>query len=379
MTNRIRTALLLGAVSLSIAVLLCDLCAGGQQKKKDVQQPGDALAQAEALDAVIKTEMGVIRFEFFPQKAPKHVVHFIELANSGFYNGSAFHRVVARGIIQGGDPLLKNPQSKRETWGSGGLREVPDEFSDLKHVRGTVSTARIVGEANSGGAQFFICLSPQPRLDGQFSAFGQVIEGIDVVERISLSPADENHNALTPVTIISVELQPKKLEPFKDATIEQLKREVLLTTTFGEITLEMEPDLAPEHVRNFLKLVESGWYDHTAFHRVIPGFVIQGGLGSTRQGGLHHPADRWVRPLKGEFSRANHVRGTVSMARTDDPNSATTSFFLVVGNAPHLDGKYTIFGKVIEGFEVLDNIQRAPRNGETPRERIEIIEAAIKP
>ena len=142
---------------------------------------------------------------------------------------------------------------------------------------------------------------------------------------------------------------------------------------------EMDPELAPEHVRNFLKLVESGWYDHTAFHRIIPGFVIQGGVGSTRADHKPHPADKWVHKLKGEFSRtALHIRGALSMARTSDPDSADTSFFIVLGAATHLDGKYTIFGKVVVGFDTIELIEKAARHGETPDERIELIEAAIK-
>jgi peptidyl-prolyl cis-trans isomerase B (cyclophilin B) len=140
----------------------------------------------------------------------------------------------------------------------------------------------------------------------------------------------------------------------------------------------MEPDLAPETVRNFLMLVKTGWYDHTAFHRVIAGFVIQGGLGSTRAGGAPHPADRWVHNLKPEFSGRQHVRGTLSMARGAAPDSATTSFFIVLGPAPHLDGKYAIFGKVVDGIEVLARFEGVSLQGEEPLERIELIQASIK-
>jgi cyclophilin family peptidyl-prolyl cis-trans isomerase len=354
-----------------------------QQKKKDAQpaQPEANISTQEAaqLEAVITTDLGVIRFEFITDKAPKHTTQFIKLARAGFYDDSAFHRVIARGIIQGGDPLLKDPRTPGERWGSGGLNQIADEFSDLKHVRGTVSTVRIPGQANSGGAQFFICASPQPQLDGQFSAFGQVTEGIDVVDRISLAPTESNGLTVTPVKIITIKIERKKPEPFKDATVDQMRKDVLLRTSLGDITLEMDPDLAPEHVRNFLKLVESGWYDRTAFHRVVPGFVIQGGVGSTREGNKPHPADKWVHKLKGEFNKtALHVRGVLSMARTGDPDSADTSFFIVLGAAPHLDGKYTIFGKVVDGFETIELIEKAPRNGESPVQRIELIEAAIK-
>ena len=376
---------------LSLGSLLCltlilsglAIAAIGQQKKRDAQtSPADAVVSAEEaalLEAVITTDLGIIRFELFPNKALKHSQQFVKLARAGFYDGSAFHRVIPRGLVQGGDPQLKDPQTPRERWGAGALSQIADEFSDIKHVRGVVSAVRIPGQANSGGAQFFICASPQPQLDGQFSAFGQVTEGIDVVDRISLAPTDSNGLTATPIRIISIKIERKKPEPFKDATVDQMRKDVLLHTSLGYITLEMDPELAPEHVRNFLKLVESGWFDHTAFHRVIPGFVIQGGVGSTRADNKPHPADKWVHKLKGEFSRtALHIRGALSMARTSDPDSADTSFFIVLGPATHLDGKYTIFGKVVDGFDTIELIEKAARHGETPDQRIELIEAAIK-
>jgi cyclophilin family peptidyl-prolyl cis-trans isomerase len=371
-------------------LLVVALCALGlaavsiaQEKKRAAQpaKPDTLVAPEEAakLEAVITTNLGVIRFEFFPDKAPRHVQQFIKRAREGFYDGSAFHRVIARGIIQGGDPNLKAPQKPRETWGTGALNLLPDEVSDIKHTRGTVSTVRIPGRAGSDGAQFFICASPQPQLDGQFSAFGQVTEGIEVVDKISLVPADANQLTVTPVAITGIKIGPKREEPFKNATIDQMRRDVLLRTTLGDITVQMEPNLAPEHVRNFLKLVESGWYDHTAFHRIVPGFVIQGGVAQTRAGDPSHYADKWVHPLHAEFTPVRHIRGILSMARTDDPNSATTSFFIVLGPATHLDNKYTVFGRVIDGMETLEQFEKAPRHGESPDGRIELIEASIKP
>lgn len=370
------------ALVLALFVLLA-ASAIAQQKKRDAQSAqSEAIVTAEEaaqLEAVVTTGLGVIRFEFFPNKALKHSQQFVRLARAGSYDGSAFHRVIPRGIIQGGDPLLKDPRTPRAGWGTGGLNQIGDEFSDIKHVRGTVSTVRIPGQANSGGAQFFICSSPQPQLDGQFSAFGQVTEGIEIVDRISLAPTDSNGLTVTPVKIISIKIERKKLEPFKDASIAQMRKDVLLHTSLGDITVEMDPVLAPEHVRNFLKLVESGWYDHTAFHRIVPGFVIQGGVGSTRTDNKPHPADKWVHKLKGEFSRtALHIRGVLSMARTSDPDSADTSFFIVLGPAPHLDGRYTIFGRVVDGLETIELIEKAARNGEAPVQRIELIEAVIK-
>ncbi|HMV47783.1 MAG TPA: peptidylprolyl isomerase [Blastocatellia bacterium] len=356
-------------------------------RKKNAPQPGAepppvSLEEAAKLEAVITTDLGVIRFEFLPAKAPKHVQAFVKNARAGFYDGSAFHRVIRLGIIQGGDPLLKDPKTPRAKWGTGALNQLPDEFSDVKHLTGTVSTVRIPGKANSDGAQFFICASSQPQLDGQYSAFGQVTEGIEVVDQISQAEADDEQKTTTPIKIVSIKIEAKREEPFRDATVDEMRKEVILHTSHGDITVAVEPELAPEHVRNFLKLVQTGWYDHTPFHRIVPNFVIQGGMGSGRGGNRVHYADKWVRPLKGEFSQTRkHIRGVLSMARTDDPNSALTSFFIVLAPAANLDGKYSIFGKVVDGFETLDRIEKVPRgaDGQTPTERVELIEAAIKP
>ncbi len=143
---------------------------------------------AADLEAVVTTELGVIRFEFAPEKAPKHVAQFLKLAREGYYDGGAFHSVVANGIIQGGDPLLKDAKTPRSLWGTGGLNLLASEISDMKHERGVVSTIHIPDKPNSDGAQFFICVAAQPSLDGHYSAFGQVTEGMDVVEKISQAP-----------------------------------------------------------------------------------------------------------------------------------------------------------------------------------------------
>jgi cyclophilin family peptidyl-prolyl cis-trans isomerase len=364
-----------------IVITLGGIALGQTPRKKNAPTP-ISLEEAATLEAVITTDLGVIRFEFLPEKAPKHVQAFIDNARKGYYDGSAFYRVVPRGIIQGGDPLLKDPKMPRARWGTGGLNQLPDEFSDVKHIRGIVSTVRIPGKSNSDGVQFFICASPQSSLDGQFSAFGQVSEGIEIVDKISLVEADSDQKTLNPVKITKIKIEPRREEPFKAATIDEMRKEVIIRTSMGDITVALEPDLAPEHVRNFLKLVQSGWYDQTAFHRIIPGFVIQGGLTETRAEGRPHYADKWVRNLKGEFNQTRkHTRGVLSMARASDPNSAQTSFFIMLAPAQNLDGNYSIFGKVVDGFETLDKIEKAQRRegSEAPVERIELIEAVIKP
>jgi len=349
-----------------LALLLCPLAAAFAQSAAD-------------LEAVVTTDLGTFRFEFAPDKAPKHVEQFIKLAREGYYDGSAFHRVVAWGIIQGGDPLLKDAKTPRKLWGSGGLSLLKSEFSDLKHERGVVSTVSIPGKADSDGAQFFVCIGPQPPLDGKFSAFGRVNEGMDVVEKISQSPVNAADNlAEKPVRILKVAIEKKKVEPWVNATVDEMRRTVTVKTTLGALKIKMEPDWAPNHVRNFLKLTETGWLNGTGFHRLMKGFVAQGGMENSRVNAAPHWADRWVRPLKGEFREdVKHERGIVSMARTDDPDSATTSFFLMLGPAPHLDGKYSAFARIVEGMEVLDAFEKEEVNGETPKRRLEIIEATI--
>jgi len=375
---------------MALGSLLCLLAVAGlaqPPRKKNAPMPGAepppvSLDEATSLEAVITTDLGVIRFEFFPDKAPKHVQAFIKNARAGFYDSSAFHRAIRLGVIQGGDPLLKDQKTPRARWGSGALGQLPDEFSDVKHVTGTVSTVRIPGKANSDGAQFFICASAQPQLDGQFSAFGQVTEGIEVVDKISMAEVDAEQKLNTPVKIISVKIEPKREEPFKNDGVDEMRKEVILHTSLGDLVVALEPDLAPEHVRNFLKLTQTGWYDHTIFHRVVPGFVVQGGLSQGRAGNQTHYADKWIRPLKGEFSATRkHTRGVLSMARAGDPDSALTSFFIVLAPAPNLDGKYSIFGKVVDGFDTLDKMEKVQRgpDGQTPIEKIELIEAVIKP
>jgi cyclophilin family peptidyl-prolyl cis-trans isomerase len=154
--------------------------------------------------AVIETDFGKIVFEFLPDVAPKHVANFKKLANSGFYNGTAFHRVIPGFMIQGGDPNSK--RDDRSTWGMGQPNQptVPAEFSKISHKRGIVSGARRGDDVNSATSQFFICVADAPHLDGQYSVFGRVIQGMDVVEKIVNVPRDQRDNPLKKVVMKKV-------------------------------------------------------------------------------------------------------------------------------------------------------------------------------
>jgi peptidylprolyl isomerase len=131
-----------------------------------------------------------------------------------------------------------------------------------------------------------------------------------------------------------------------------LENTLIMQLTYGRVVIEMRPDLAPKHVARIKELVRQGFYDGTPFHRVIEGFMAQGGDPTgTGTGGSG-------KKLPAEFSNEKHVRGTVSMARSADPNSADSQFFIVFQDAPWLDGKYTIWGKVTEGMDFVDKIKR---------------------
>jgi peptidyl-prolyl cis-trans isomerase B (cyclophilin B) len=336
-------------------------------------------AEMAGKQAVVETAAGSFVIDLRPDLAPNHVGYFMKLAREGAYENTSFHRVVRHAIIQGGDPLSKDP-SKAGQVGSGGLGVLQAEHSAEPFTRGAVGAALRPGQPDSGGAQFFVCVTEQPALAGQFTVFGRVSEGLDVVQRISELPADakgapESRVAITAVTIRAT--PPPEPVPFADETPEQLaQHRVVLETTLGSLTIGFTPGVAPEHVRNFLRLAQAGVLDGTAFHRVVRGFVVQTGGLDTR-GPLTERQQKLVHNLQPEFNGTNHVKGIVSMARGDDPASATTSFFIVTADAPTLDGKYTVFGRVIDGLDVLDRIESTPVSGESPTTRIHLIKVRI--
>ena len=338
------------------------------------------LAEMTAKQAVVETSAGTFVIDLRPDLAPNHVGYFIKLARSGAYDGTIFHRVVRLGIIQGGDPLSKDP-AKAKQYGTGGLGVLKPEISRERHTRGAVAAVLQPGKPDSAGWQFFVCVTDQQALDGNYTIFGRVSEGIDVVQKISETPADASGAPAARVEIRSVVIRdtpPREPEPFAGESAADLgKHRATLETSLGPITIEFFADKAPEHVRNFLRLAASGVFDGTSFHRVVRGFVVQTGSVTTR-GPLSARQSKLVRPLQPEFNDTRHVKGIVSMARGDDPASATTSFFIVTGDAPSLDGKYTVFGRVIDGLPILEAIEQTAVNGEAPVNRIDLRSVKIQ-
>lgn len=338
------------------------------------------LDEMSGKQAVFETDLGAIAVDLRPDLAPNHVGLIMRLAGEGRFDGTTFHRMVADGIVQGGDPLTADPARAAE-YGRGGLGLVDAEFSAARHVRGAVSAVLAPGRPDSGGSQFLICVVDQPGLDGRHTVWGQVADGMDVVTRISRTPVDAEGRAAERVAVRRVTIRdrpPPETPPFTAETDAELAAfRAVLDTTHGRIAIDLYPDRAPNHVRNFLRLVDAGVYDGVAFHRVVPGFVIQSGHLPTRREPLTDRQQRFVRNLEPEFSATRHVRGIVSMARLDAPASASASFFIVTAAAPALDGVYTVFGVVVEGLDVVDHIEAAPTEGETPVERIEIVDAEV--
>ena len=159
-----------------------------------------------------------------------------------------------------------------------------------------------------------------------------------------------------------------------------MTEEVIIKTDFGNIKFNLLPDIAPETVRNFVTLAKNGFYDGTLFHRVIPGFMIQGGDPNTKdpnmksQWGMGGPGHT----VKAEFSSRSHLEGIVSMARATDPDSAGSQFFIVTTDSTFLDREYTVFGEVTQGMDVADKIVNLPRDQtDCPQEDAKMIKVTI--
>ena len=158
--------------------------------------------------AVITTTEGTMVIEFWPDVAPKTVENFKTLANKGFYDGTCFHRVIKGFMIQGGDPLTKDP-AKEDMWGTGGPGyTIKAEFNDRSHVRGVISMARS-SDPNSAGSQFFICHGNPTFLDHQYTTFGKLIKGDDVLEKIATTPTHPQDRPDKRMGIISIKIVPR--------------------------------------------------------------------------------------------------------------------------------------------------------------------------
>ena len=333
---------------------------------------GATLQAQTPKQAVVETSAGTFIIDITPETAPNQSAYFMKLAAEGAYDGTTFHRMVKYGLVQGGDPLSKDP-SKKSAYGTGGLNVIKAEARAPKMTRGSVAAVLIPGRPDSAGAQFFIVLADQPALGGQYTVFGQVSDGMEALARISETAVDASGVAVDRVDITKVTIRDTPPVRFVSDSPQDLGQyRVVLDTSAGAIGLEFMPDKAPETVRQFLRLVEAGVYAGTSFHRVAPGFVIQTGALNTRTAPLTEKQQQLVHNLPPEFNDTKHVKGIVSMARGDDPGSASTSFFICTGTSQALDGVYTAFARVVDGMSVVEAIESTPRTGEAPNTRIDL-------
>jgi len=176
-----------------LPLFLLPMPSSAQSAAKKAAPPKPAAAPAPAVapgtEAVVETAKGSFTIRLLPEVAPRHAALFVQTAKAGGYDGTTFHRIVMGGIIQGGDPLTKDP-GKASQYGTGGLGLLKAELSDRPFVRGTVAAVRRPSSLDSAGTQFFVCLQPQPSLAKQYTVFGEVVSGMEVVDQISTTPVD---------------------------------------------------------------------------------------------------------------------------------------------------------------------------------------------
>lgn len=336
------------------------------------------LDQMRDKQAVVETDMGRFVVQLAPELAPTHVGHFMKLATDGAYNGTIFHRVIKYGLIQGGDPLSKDP-AKASEYGTGGLNILSPELGQEPFTAGAVGAVLVPGQPDSAGAQFFVCATDQLALNGQYTLFGRVVDGLEVVQAISAVDASAEGVPAKRVTITSVTIRDTPPVRFvNDTAAELAKYRVTLETTMGAVELEMLPNLAPETVRQFLRLAEAGVYDGILVHRVAPSFVIQTGALAHREQPLTMTQNALVTNLPPEFTDTPNVPGIVSMARGEDPGSGSTSFFICVGECRGLDGQYTVFARVAAGMDVVTKMTTVPVDGEAPRTPIVVQRVTVR-
>ena len=375
--------------------------------------------------AEIELEGGaVVVIDLMESLAPEHVNNFVFLADEDFYDDLTFHRIVTGFVAQAGDPTATGTGSAGYTLPDEPITEANGGQLSVTPI-GVVAMAR--GGEGASSSQFFIKLGEQDHLDADgFTAFGQVTSGIDQLfafdsrdpsaqppppagpKIVDVRITRDGEVAASPeATDGSSQITAQQTEPSpgdaSDASAQQTdaqtdpessaqqeespdmpksyasRPEITLTAgaTYtatitmeggGVIEIELLPDVAPETVNSFIFLARDGYYDGVTFHRIIKGFMAQGGdpTGSGSGGpGYTLPA---------EFNDTKHERGVVSMARTADPNSAGSQFFIMYEHAPHLDGQYTAFGRVTFGMDVVDAFPaRDPMGAREPGPTIESI------
>lgn len=333
-----------------VLALLCliTMLAGCGKKEEETASPY-LHGKHRALLAI--QDYGTITLELDADAAPITVTNFVELARSGFYDGLTFHRIMEGFMMQGGDPKGN---------GTGGSENpIRGEFSangvenPLSHVRGVISMAR-AQSYNSASSQFFIVHQDSTFLDGSYAAFGRVTDGMEIVDAICTSvPVVDDNGKVLPEDQPVIQSVQILLEGKHHVEIEVAEA--------GTIQLELDADAAPITVTNFVGLARSGFYDGLTFHRIMEGFMMQGGDPTGNGTGGSDVSIPGEFQLNGYENPLSHVRGVISMARAQPYNSASSQFFIVHQDSAFLDGSYAAFGRVTDGMDVVDAICAAAK------------------
>ncbi len=365
-------------------------------KETVTETTADLLSGKHHVNIVIR-DKGTITVELDADKAPITVTNFVNLVKDGFYDGVVFHRIIDGFMMQGGDPT--------GTGNGGAEHNIKGEFASngvansLSHTRGAISMARAT-DPDSASSQFFIVHEDSTYLDGDYACFGYVTDGMDIVDDICKNTKGGDRNGIIPTgnrpvieTIEVVDDTTTSAKDTEETTVEETETiqestqeaeeeqetEVTETTEellfgkhhvnivvkdMGIIAVELDADVAPITVTNFINLSKEGFYDGLTFHRIIDGFMMQGGDPTgTGYGGSD-------KNIKGEFSQngiennLSHTRGAISMARALDMDGANSQFFIMQQDATYLDGGYACFGYVTDGMDIVDDICKNTKGGD---------------
>jgi cyclophilin family peptidyl-prolyl cis-trans isomerase len=300
---------------------------------------------------------GSVTLALFPEIAPVAVGSFVELARSGYYEGKLMHRIIPDFMIQGGSPFGdgRGDQSFQ------GFNTEPSPYATHKY--GAISTAN-TGRPMTNGQQFFIVNRPAgtPHLNGGHTVFGQMVDGFDVLEAISAVATDSNDQPIDDVIINWVVINTYSSDVEREVPRGNARGEISLEEGdtyavidirgFGEIRLVLFPEIAPLAVANFTKLAEDGTYEGRTFHRIIEGFMIQGGCSVGDGTGLPAAPQFATEPSP----HAVHVYGAISTANRGGATNGEQFFIVNTEETPWLNGNHTVFGQMVSGFDVLEAV-----------------------
>ncbi|MCS7063166.1 MAG: peptidylprolyl isomerase [Methylacidiphilales bacterium] len=347
---------------------------------------------------VFETSFGKIVAVLWPQEAPATVANFKKLISEKFYDGTSFHRVIKDFLVQGGDPLSRDPRNRNVGTGGPGYF-IKAEHNNQPHTKGVLSMARDERNPDSAGSQFFFCLKDRPELNGKYTAFGKVIEGFEVLDQIAGVEVTFNHAGERSLPITRVGLNLVKLEKQQEyaeviarldrqhrdhSLMEALKGKttkdpnappaatppppnvtdetevLLIKTTLGEMSFVLWDQEAPHAVNYVKNLIRRRYYDETAIHRVIPRFMIQGGCPFSRDFKSRLVGTGGREEAQGvEFEYLDRVpqRGFIGLARQEgDRSSIGTQFFVCLDELPEIQNRYPLFGQLFKGESTLNAI-----------------------